>query len=312
MPENQPAKPGLGNMIVKRRKYLIVMAAFCLLGGTFLVRGNAAVPNTIPAISGKNRPPSTAQSQLDGASADLTSGQAMPRGDIAGWQQLVAEDFSVKAAVGSWAKGCEVDKVAYVGLNGTKWTTIPGCSENSAGKRQYRPGDVLSVHDGVLDFELKSVDGQPVGAAVVPFIKTDLPYQTHGRYEVRLRVDTANLSEYSLSASLVPQDKADVHCAESSFPVGRLNSEVGGSYYAGCNSQLRTIGTTARFTDWHTYTQEWSPSYQKYYLDGKLIATSTGQTYAKPQRWQLQAIAGAMGNHTGSLLVDWVVVYTPK
>jgi beta-glucanase (GH16 family) len=167
------------------------------------------------------------------------------------------------------------------------------------------------VHDGVLDFFLHQVDGQPAGANPSPVITGSSQYQTYGRYDARFKVDSPDLSEYYVAWLLWPQSEGDWQCAESDYPEGGLDGTVGGFAHYGCSGDQDEIdGGGARYTDWHTYTQEWMPGERKYYVDNKVVATSTNQVYDKPQRWQLQTETNGDGNSSGHLTVDWVTVYS--
>ena len=156
------------------------------------------------------------------------SGQAMPVGDLPGWHQIATEDFTVDAATGSWGSSCSQSgassKVVYVGATGTRWHTYPDCFKDTTG-RPYRSDQVLSVHDGVLDFNLHNVNGQAAGANPSPVLDNtaNSAYQTYGRYTYRFRTDGSVLSEYKVAWLLWPSDDTQGKCAESDFPEAGLN-----------------------------------------------------------------------------------------
>jgi hypothetical protein len=245
------------------------------------------------------------------------SGQPMPVGDLPGWRQVFAEDFTVAAPTGSWTASCATDpdpaeKIVYTGAGGTQWRTYPDCYLDTYQRRPYRSDQVLSVHDGVLDFHLRNVDGQPAGANPSPVVNraTGSQYQTYGRYTARFRVDTTTLSEYHIAWLLWPEDDADWQCAESDFPESALSATTVGAFaHHSCNGAQDAFGAAIDYTQWHTFTQEWVPGSRRYYLDGRLIGTSTTNVFAGPQRWQLQTETDGYGTHSGHLLVDWVAVY---
>ncbi len=246
------------------------------------------------------------------------SGQAMPVGNLTGWNQIFAEDFTVDAATGSWEASCATDpdasqKIVYTGAGGTQWRTYPDCYTDTAG-RPYRSDQVLSVHDGTLDFYLHDVDSQPAGANPSPVINkaTESQYQTYGRYSVRFKVSSASLSNYYVAYLLWPQSNSDWQCAESDFPEAHLTSTtVGGHAHYGCSGSQDNFSAAIDFTQWHTYTQEWSPGVRKYYLDGTLIGTSTHSVFSQPERYQLQTeTVGTTPGQSGHILVDWVVAYS--
>lgn len=245
------------------------------------------------------------------------SGEPMPVGNLPGWRQVFAEDFTVNAPTGSWGASCATDpdaadKIVYTGAGGTQWRTYPDCYLDTYQRRPYRSDQVLSVHDGVLDFHLRNVDGQPAGANPSPVINraATSQYQTYGRYTARFRVDTTTLSEYHIAWLLWPEDDGDWQCAESDFPESALSARsVGAFAHHSCNGDQDAFSATIDYTRWHTFTQEWAPGVRRYYLDGQLIGTSTTAVFDGPQRWQLQTETDGYGTHSGHLLVDWVAVY---
>lgn len=255
------------------------------------------------------------------------SGQAMPVGDLPGWKQLFAEDFTVAAPLGSMGASCTNDggweaaanKIVYTGASGAKWKTYPDCFTDTYQKRPYRSDQVLSVQDGVLNFYLHPVNGQPAGANPSPIIDGVTQYQTYGRYVSRFKVDKANLNDYYAAWLLWPQsEKWGVGGdGEEDFPEGRLSSTVGGFHHCLSNTANNCgIANTnnAKFTEWHTYVMEWTPMYVKYILDGQVVLnyTNAAEIPNKPMRWQLQAETNTSSPNlvSGNLIVDWVAVYS--
>lgn len=263
-------------------------------GGNYLQFGSAAV-----------QPPSTGGSP---------SGVPLPQGDLPGWKQIFYDDFTKDAPVGSWGSECDSQRVAYTGAQGQKWRSYPKCFKDTYQKRPYRADQVLSVKNGMLNFYLRPVDGQPAGANPSPLIDGTQQYQTYGRYTTRFRTDTANLNEYYVAWLLWPQSEKWPDDGEEDFPEGRLSGNVGGFHHyvspgacVGCQDQARDVG--AKFNQWHTYTIEWTPGRVKYILDGTVVLDSTKYVPTKPMRWQLQTETNGNGSSQGNLMVDWVAVY---
>ncbi len=222
------------------------------------------------------------------------------------------EDFTQPAATGSWGSYSDPNKVVYTGAGGTKWVTYPRTYVDTYDKRPYRSDRVLSVHDGTLDYYLHQVDGQPAGANISPLIDGSSQYQTFGRYSARVKVDSTDLSEYYIAWLLWPKNEADWAVAESDFPEGPL---VPGNTGVHAFSHFQNGGPEAFFDpatdlhEWHVYTQDWLPGLRRYYVDGRLIGSTTTPIYSGPQRWQLQVETKGNGAHSGHVLVDWVAVY---
>jgi len=281
-------------------------------------------------------PPSASSSTTPPPSGS-PSGQAMPTGDVASgghtWHQIVAEGFTKDAALGSWndsgtLTSCPSNAYAvmYTGASGAKWAAYPKCYKDTYQKRAYRSDQVLSVHDGMLDFWLHVVDGHPAGANPVPYYPNGTLYQTYGRYEIRFKTTTTALEEYYQAWLLWPSGAVSGGggCAESDFPESALNL-TSVSYFAHyCNStgnHQDSGSKTVDRTQWHTYTQEWMPGKRNYYLDGTLIGSSTNNVVGangEQERWQLQTetkttcdqVTPITCHDDGHLLVDWAVVYS--
>ena len=234
----------------------------------------------------------------------------MPTGDLAGWKQIFAEDFNVNSATGSWGSDCDATKIVYTGTNGTKWRSYPKCYLDTYQKRPYRADQVLSTHDGVLDFNLKPVDGQPAGANPSPVINGTSQYQTYGRYSFRARISNTTLSEYYAAILLWPQNDSDYTSSESDFPEGHLSSDNFSAFSHNKLTGQDYFNKVLDKTQWHTYTQDWGPGYRTYYIDGIQVGHTTNAIWASPERWQFQIETNGYGSNVGNLYIDWAVVYS--
>jgi hypothetical protein len=253
------------------------------------------------------------------------SGQCLPLGNLSGWNQILADDFSVNSAVGSWGTS-DPSKVVYTGDHGGQWTEYPDGwpSTNTNGAPGYEPSQVLSTHDGVLDFSLHNVNGLPAGANPSPVMPSGIvagggSYQTYGMYSVRMKVqydDAHRLDDFHIAFLLEPQDGAAWASAESDFPEMTLNDGqvCAFAHYGpstGNGSTQDAYCQNIDMSQWHTFTQEWGPGYRSYSIDGQLIGTSTNQVWSGPERWQLQTEPSRINDgDTGHVLVDWVTVYS--
>ena len=248
------------------------------------------------------------------------SGVAMPIGDMPGWHQVFADDFTVNAALGSFGTS-SARRIVYTGDHGGKWTTYPdgwGCYPYT---HCYEPRQVLSVHNGELDYWLHDcTDGKMCGADLVPQLPIGTngaltPFLTYGRYTARLRVsygDSNHLSEIHLAWMFWPKNGSDRYCAESDYPETDLwKTSVQAWNHYGCTGSFQGFSVPIDWTTWHTFTQEWGPGYRRYYLDGKLIGTVTLDIYSKPEEFLMQVEAHDKRiAEKGHLLVDWVAEYT--
>lgn len=238
----------------------------------------------------------------------------LPVGDLPGWRQIFLDDFTIPAPLGSWAT-TDPARIVYTGDHGGKWVEYPDGwpSTYTSGSPGYQPAQVLSVHDGVLDFYLHTVNGFPSAANPSPLITGTSQYQVYGRYTARIKSDA--ISNYHAAWLLWPQDDANGGCAESDFPEADLDRPVSAFTHNSTNCSDYTVQdaftTDIRFdSGWHVYTQEWGPGYRKYYIDDVLVGMSTTRIWAQPQRWQLQLEPSSnSGISSGHFLVDWVAVY---
>ncbi|HEY9311188.1 ricin-type beta-trefoil lectin domain protein [Williamsia sp.] len=242
------------------------------------------------------------------------SGQPVPTANLQGWRNIFWDDFTKNAAVGSWGSECEPNKIVYTGAQGQRWRAYPKCYRDTYNARPYRSDQVLSVQNGTLNFHLHNVDGVPAGANPSPVLVGDNQNQLYGRYSARMKVDNANLSQYYVAWLLWPQSEVWPRDGEFDFPEGELSGTVNGfHHYAGaaaCPScQESVTNLSARFTQWHTYTIEWSPGRIRYLLDNTVVLDSPRNVANTPMRWQLQTETKGSGAASGNLLVDWVSVW---
>jgi hypothetical protein len=252
------------------------------------------------------------------------SGVPLPIGNIPGWRQAFADDFTKNAALGSFGTSSST-AIVYSGDHGGKWTTYPDGWPCEAYTQCYEPRQVLSVHNGVLDYWLHDcTDGKMCGATLVPQLPigtngTLTPFLTYGRYTARFRVvfgDANHLSEIHVAWMFWPKNGADSSCAESDFPESSPNlstATLAAFDHYGCATKAWQGFWLKGFdwTQWHTYTQAWGPTYRRYYIDGKLLGTSARTTYAKPETFLMQVEAHDKRiPETGHLLVDWAAEYT--
>nr|WP_314142843.1 ricin-type beta-trefoil lectin domain protein [uncultured Rhodococcus sp.] len=248
--------------------------------------------------------------------ADNPGGIAAPEGDLPEWKQIFVDEFTKASAPGSWANDCDPSRIVYTGNEGQRWRTYPSCYPDTYEKRPYRPDAVLSTENGALEYNLRQVDGTPAGASISPVIDVDSQYQTYGRYTARFKVDSPDLAEYYVAWLLWPQSENWPYDGEFDFPEGSLAGNVGGFHHFagegscadGCKLAATDIG--AQFTDWHTYTMEWSPGRIRYILDDTVVLDTTDFVPATPMRWELQTETKGFGNNEGKLILDWVSVYS--
>lgn len=241
------------------------------------------------------------------ASASASPSSTVP----AGWHTVMHEDFTVAAPLGSWGTS-DANAVVYTG--GAQWTEYPDGwpSTNTGSNPGYQPSQVLSVHDGVLDYYLHNVNGLPAGANPSPLIAGS-KYQLYGSYSVRLRTSSKAMDDYHVVPLLWPQNDADWQSAESDFPEFTANASdtvCAYAHYGGAGAQDSFCEpSTFDPTVFHTYTTTWTPQGRTYSVDGVVLGTSAHAVYASPERLQLQVEpTGRNDGDSGHVYIDWVDV----
>jgi hypothetical protein len=236
-----------------------------------------------------------------GSGSASPSGQAMPSGDLPGWKQVFADDFTGAS------------------LNQAAWGPYSGQPGGDPGG-WWDPSHVV-VRNGVLElqnyrdaaFGNRWVSG---GVSSAPALK-----QTYGKYLVRFRIDQGN--GIAGIALLWPSGGGwppEIDFAEDGG--GSRSHTTATLHYASTNEQIQR-SVSADFSQWHTIGVEWTPGLLTYTLDGAPWATVAGAAVpAEPMEMDLQTQAGTCGDRWApcpdastpaqvTMQVDWVVAYRP-
>lgn len=255
------------------------------------------------------------------------SGEPMPVGDIPGWHQVFADDFSTDppVPVGRFSRCSQAGSLMRSTCSGlpasvaAKWWAYPDGWKDSNGRGTYAPSKVVSIQNGVLNYYIHSQNGVHLVAALEPKIPGGVNNGglLYGRYEVRFRTDA--LPGYKIAWLLWPDSDVWPEDGEIDFPEGNLNAEFSAFMHyrnATSGSQRAAYPTGVSFTSWHTAVIEWMPGYCRFLLDRKVIGTSTRNVPDTPMHWVLQAETALDGpspsdTTAGNIQVAWVTVYTP-
>jgi hypothetical protein len=230
------------------------------------------------------------------------SGRPIPVGDIPGWHQVFADDFTTRVSLGHFRQAAA-----------RKWHAYPNGWLDTSRNGTNMTSKVVSIHDGVLDLYLHTENDVHLVAALVP----KLPTMLYGRYAVRFKADP--VPGYKVAWLLWPDSEAWPRDGEIDFPEGDLD----GTIWAFAHHQDATwegdkdsyaTGRTPK--TWHTAVIEWSPAQVRFVLDGVTIGRSTSRPPNTPMHWVLQTETALDGsqpadNAAGHVLIDWVVAYAP-
>lgn len=256
---------------------------------------NASLPPTVG-------PPATPSSRSDTQPTPSPSGQTMPVGDLPGWHQVFADDFT----------GSTIDAA--------KWGIYDG-QPMGAPAAWWNPSHVV-VHDGLAELQTykdplinnRWVSG---GMSSAPGLK-----QTYGKYEVRFRADKGK--GVALAFLLMPSDNTwppEIDFAEDDD--GTRNPMFSYLHFGADNTQIEKK-ITVDTTQWHTMGVEWTPHHLIYTLDGNPWSSiESANVPSKPMEMDLQAqITEACTDSATqfctdsttpehvNVQIDWVVAYS--
>lgn len=244
------------------------------------------------------------------------SGQAMPTGDIPGWHQVFADDFSQTVPLGSFPAAVAA-----------KWgNSYPDGWQDTSKNGTYMPSQVVSISNGVMNLHLHTENGVHMVAAVVPTVP-GAPGSDggllYGRYVVRFRTDS--VPGYKTAFLLWPDSGTFPGDGEIDFPEGNLDSTIWGyvHFQAGTSSTDQVGWNTgiAYAGPWHTAAITWLPSGVTYQLDGQTIGTTTtltpNRTPATPMHLVIQAetalgVGPPADSAAGNVQIAWVDIYRPS
>ena len=263
-----------------------------------------------PAVAPPPTVPSPTLTPVSSVSAAADpSGQALPVGNIPGWHQVFADDFTGNVPLGSFPSAVA-----------SKWSAYPDGWKDTSRNGTYMPSQVLSEHNGVLDMYIHTVNGVHLVSAPEPKIPGAAGSEgglLYGRYAVRFRADA--IPGYKTAWLLWPDSESWPSEGEIDFPEGNLSGTMCAyMHHLGASSggDQDAYCTGTGYTGWHTAVTEWTPSSVRFFLDGRLVGTSTSRIPNSPMHWVLQTETNTSGiapsaSAAGHVLVDWVSVYTP-
>lgn len=227
------------------------------------------------------------------------SGQSMPKGDLPGFKQVFADDFTTDLARGS-----------FPGSYATRWGSYDGHGDTFGGG--YYNSDIISMDNGVMDLYLNKQNGKGQIAAPVPKVNGEWNSQTYGKYTVRFTSEA--LPGYRTAWLLWPSSGRWAE-GEVDFPEGVLTGQIEAYNHCVGNPAVNCgwAKTGVSYTSWHTASVEWTPSGVEMFLDGRQIMNSTSAIPRTPMRWVLQTETSTSDTSkmtkNGHLKIDWVTMY---
>jgi hypothetical protein len=256
-------------------------------------------------------------------SASQPSGVAVPTGNLPGWKQVFRDNFTTSVPAGGFSN-CSLGKTILTsdcaGLPasvGSQLFAYPdGWPDHHSG--QYMPSQVLSIHNGMLDYYLHtSPSGIHEVAAVVPKIPGGVGGNglQYGAYAVRFKAQT--ISSYKTAFLLWPDSEVWPADGEIDFPEGDLDGYIDAAMHMMGGTSMASqdpFETKVGYSSWHTAVIEWTPTICRFILDGRVVGSSTSLIPSTPMHWVLQAetVRGAApaDSISGHIYVAWIAAYT--
>jgi hypothetical protein len=288
---------GTAARLSRRAAAATAIAAAALI--TFSGAALAAAPVGASAAGHAAPPTKFAQHASD------PSGAPMPVGNIPGWRQVFTDDFTEQVLIGQFPAAVS-----------TKWGGYNG-SHDTTGNGAYEPGQVVSIHDGVMDLYPHTVNGVHLVAAPEPIIPNATGRDggmLYGRYEIRFKSQA--VAGYKTAWLLWP-DSNVWSDGEIDFPEGNLNSTFAAyMHHVGDPKAQDVFPTSDTYASWHTAIVEWTPSSVTFLLDGQVMGVSTDAANIPDtaMHWVLQTetrLAGGPPSDSaaGHVYIDWVAIY---
>lgn len=233
------------------------------------------------------------------------SGQSMPVGDIAGWHQVFADDFSGTT------------------LNTANWYAYSGQpAGDSVG--WWNPTHIV-IRNCLLTLKGYRDSAAKAGVFVTAGIgMTNAHAQMYGKYLVRMRADQGD----GISAIALLWPRANVWPPEVDFyeDGGGQRTSMSATLHCGSSGhdtcQVAKTLSGYNFSQWHTIGVEWTKGKLVYTIDGTAWATvSNAAVPSIPMVLDLQSQSLTCSQYNTCLdsstpnevdmQVAWVVAYTP-
>lgn len=228
---------------------------------------------------------------------------AMPIGDLPGWRQIFADDFSRRTLGNSW---------------------FPYSGQPGSDPAAWWDPSHLAVSHGQLVIRT-SREMTPLGLRWVSggIGLNDRYAGIYGRYSIRMRMEGGR--GISAIALLWPMSSwpPEVDFYEDSPSARTRNSMSATVHYGAADNQLQRTLHGVDFTQWHTIGLVWSPGLLSFTVDGRSWARISGSsvpTQAMNLAIQVQALQctgtwhicpGRSTPRVVKMDIAWVVVYQP-
>lgn len=238
------------------------------------------------------------------------------------FHRVLNDNFSWTVPTGAWSDcnhNTDTRQAVCKGLPAyasKNWWAYPNTWPDTATQRgypvggYYSPETTLSVSGGQLHIRMWRGRTGPVhSATVVPKAAMGLRY---GAYEERWRVSHVARG-YKSAHLLWPNSNSD--CCEEDFPEGDWDSSINGYNHDLAGDNLTAADTSRAWTTWHTTRIEWKRDSVRYFLDGRLVDSTTQDVPRASMNWDIQNESSLDGesaapNSWAQMDIDYVRVWS--
>lgn len=266
---------------------------------------------------------------------DEVPSSLMPVGDLPGWRQVLAEDFTRPVPVGGFVAN-QQGILTPAGAQGyaaygpgapSELRLYPDGWDDTWKGGYYAPSRTVSVRDDIDGatgvFDVWCHHGVPLGksaargmGAAVWFPGRDGRWNKGPfmRAEYRMRAVGFNTAPSRYGAVPLFIGSPWPANGELDWPEGELTGDIHGFYHHANpgNTQEPFSASGFRWEDWHVYAIEWLPDRVRFLADGQVVKESTRMVPQQAMPFVIQSATYAPGPDPateGHLQIDWVTLY---
>jgi hypothetical protein len=236
------------------------------------------------------------------------SGQAMPVGNLPGWNQIFADDFAGdNYPVGSFTN---CTRFSCAGTPDVDWGAASDGTVDASGFCQDYPSQTLSIQGGIMNVWVHTTSS---GVCEDDDLHPNVGAMTDGMYTVRFRAD--DIPGYKLVDLFWPVDGTS---GEIDFPEdGNLGATMSAHLHevAGEDPFL-TYQSGVSSTGWNTATMQWTPDSVRFIMNGNVVGTATQYVPQNPMYLNFVVQGMMLGapkppaDAEGNFQIAWATVYS--
>jgi len=234
--------------------------------------------------------------------------------DTGGPFKLVwSTDFATSAPLGSFGGGGNGSSVNAADLPSglqSQWGAYPSGWPDTATQRglpvggYYDPASTVWISGGQMHIRMwRGVSGSVHSAALVPLAAQD---RTYGKYVETFRVSKVATGYKSAHLLWPSNGDQNTNSFEVDYPENEWDTGISAYVHSQADPQ-QSFDAGASWTGWHTSEIDWTPGQLRFYLDGRLIGSTTDAVPNVPMDWIIQnesALNGESAAPNSSAQID--------